>query len=281
MKTLAQKREIFQKLFEALIVGYVLTGLTKEKTRALKASVHRQAIATYYKELPQKEINELRPFFSTQNSKLRKQNIIAWDLPAFKSLTGATICPWAGECSKYCYAQCGTFLFTPKLVCSEENFLVSKQKTFVDLAVKRISELVKEKGSKIVRLHASGDFYSQAYLNKWTEIIEQCAILFPELRFYAYTKSLKLNWKRILKCKNFKRIQSEGGKADQLIDYRKPHAVIFSTREELDEEGYVNCENDDELASSPKVKKIGLVVHGSKKAKFKPQQKELIKIKSA
>jgi hypothetical protein len=35
-----------------------------------------------------------------------------------------------------------------------------------------------------IRIHATGDFYSQSYLNKWIEI----AAALPSVDFYAYTK---------------------------------------------------------------------------------------------
>ena len=40
-------------------------------------------------------------------------------------------------------------------------------------------------GVTAVRVHESGDFYSQEYANKWETIAKS----FPNLRFFAYTKS--------------------------------------------------------------------------------------------
>ena len=37
------------------------------------------------------------------------------------------------------------------------------------------------------RIHASGEFYSQVYVDKWTEIVS----MNPDITFYAYTKRIK------------------------------------------------------------------------------------------
>jgi hypothetical protein len=39
-----------------------------------------------------------------------------------------------------------------------------------------------------VRIHSSGDFFSQKYIEFWSEIVNQ----FPKIKFYAYTKVDKM-----------------------------------------------------------------------------------------
>ena len=47
----------------------------------------------------------------TQNSKLKKTSIennmrvLNFSLPAYKTITGKIVCPFAKDCIKYCYAQ--------------------------------------------------------------------------------------------------------------------------------------------------------------------------------
>jgi hypothetical protein len=48
----------------------------------------------------------------------------------------------------------------------------------------------KQKKFTHVRIHESGDFYNQAYVNKWVEIVKH----FPNLQFLAYTKSNHLDF---------------------------------------------------------------------------------------
>lgn len=56
-----------------------------------------------------------------------------------------------------------------------------------------------------IRIHDSGDFYSQAYLDKWVTIIKAN----PAKRFYCYTTSLHLNWDGYDSLANCARAQSD------------------------------------------------------------------------
>ena len=53
----------------------------------------------------------------TQNSKLKKTSIennarvLNFSLPAYKTITGKTVCPFAKDCIKYCYAQKGNYRY--------------------------------------------------------------------------------------------------------------------------------------------------------------------------
>jgi len=65
------------------------------------------------------------------------------------------------------------------------NYKVAKSDKFVD----RICHELKE-ASVYVRVHVSGDFFSQEYLEKWYEIARKN----PKQVFYCYTKSISLNF---------------------------------------------------------------------------------------
>ena len=134
------------------------------------------------------------------------------------------------------------------------NFKNSKKKNFVENAK---NDLMKIKNS-FIRIHDSGDFYSQAYLNNWIEI----AGAFPKKTFYAYTKSIHLDFSRL--PKNFKIVQSFGGLLDAEIDLKKPHAKVFNSDIELKAAGYLKSNETDFYAIEGKVK-IGFVYHGTKK----------------
>lgn len=196
------------------------------------------------------------PHLSKGNGKLRSEKIASFGLVA-----GVT-CPGAGECNskRFCYAQNGRYLMTDAMRVRVENFLSSKQPHFVSSLTTLLRSL--PKGWDTIRLHDSGDFYSQEYIDKWQQIISINKSKF----FYAYTKSLQLNLNNLIGLENTLIIQSEGGKYDHLIDYSKPHAKIFSSEEELINSGYVNATNSD-LTAIDSIK-IGLVVHGTGKSRF-------------
>jgi hypothetical protein len=69
--------------------------------------------------------------------------------------------------------------------------------------------------AKHIRIHMSGDFYSQDYFDMWLKICSE----HPEVEFWAYTKSLNYWVKSIDKVpKNLVLTASRGGKFDNLIE---------------------------------------------------------------
>jgi hypothetical protein len=83
------------------------------------------------------------------------------------------------------------------------SYLASLRNDFVDIIARQIEPLV----DKIlaIRVHDSGDFYSQEYVNKWVEIAKK----FPTVKFFAYTKRMKdFDFSEMLKLPNFALIDS-------------------------------------------------------------------------
>jgi hypothetical protein len=141
-------------------------------------------------------------FFSSGNNKLDK-GILVWNLPRL------TTCPGAGVCKDWCYEIKAEKRFPGAVACRKANLYDSKDKNFVANAVK----ILERRNQKYVRIHASGDFYSQRYLNKWAQI----AWRLPEKTFYSYTKSHMLDFSDV--PSNLIIIRSYGSKYDYLIDY--------------------------------------------------------------
>jgi len=63
----------------------------------------------------------------------------------------------------------------------ERNYALSRQPNFAKWMIKYLAEIQPE----VVRIHCSGDFYSEAYLRKWLEIV-RCN---PKSVFFVYTRS--------------------------------------------------------------------------------------------
>lgn len=71
------------------------------------------------------------------------------------------------------------------------------------------------KGAKAIRIHMSGDFYSQEYFDMWIKICKEN----KDVEFWAYTKSLNYWVNRINEIpNNLVLTASRGGKHDNLID---------------------------------------------------------------
>ncbi len=201
----------------------------------------------------------------TQNSKLKKTSIennmrvLNFSLPAYKTITGKTVCPFAKDCIKYCYAKKGNYKYPSVIKGLNNRYELSKTDEFVP---KMNATIILERPTH-VRIHDSGDFYSIAYLNKWISIANDN----KEVIFYAYTKSIKF-FKPSKKAstdfllpKNLKIIFSEGSKTDNLINVAKDrHARIFKSKELLNAAGYINA-SDNDLKAITDNKKVGLVYH--------------------
>jgi len=195
----------------------------------------------------------------TQNSKLKKTSIenkmrvMNFSLPAYKTIKGQTVCPFAKDCIKYCYAQKGNYKYPNVIKGLNNRYELSKTADFVP---KMNATIILERPTH-VRIHDSGDFYSPTYLQKWLDIATQN----KDVIFYAYTKSIKFFINGLKLPKNMKIIFSEGSKTDNLINTDKDrHARIFKSKELLQAAGYIDASNND-LKAITSNKRVGLVYH--------------------
>jgi hypothetical protein len=119
-------------------------------------------------------------------------NTLIFDLPAIIS------CLNCKDCKTTCYAKKAEYLYKNVYTFRMENFKLSKTKEFENI----INKELENTKLKTIRIHSSGDFYSQSYIDKWTRIMKK----HKDKQFYAYTKVKQLfKWPRL---KNFNLISS-------------------------------------------------------------------------
>ena len=197
--------------------------------------------------------------FLVRNSKIKKsaKRTFNFGIPAYQSSTGLKTCPNAGACAKGCYALAGAYRFSNVAQAFERRLAATQSDAFIDAMLKDID---KQKAERI-RIHDSGDFYSEDYLDRWLIIMKSR----PHVEFYAYTKMISLfNRRKADLPKNFTLIYSFGGTEDRLIDVEKDrHSLVFETVSQLKACGYADASNQDDIALG-KNPKIGLVYHGTK-----------------
>jgi hypothetical protein len=130
--------------------------------------------------------------------------------------------------------------------------------------------------ARLVRLHVSGDFFSDTYFQAWTDVAKAR----PGTLFYTYTKSLTI-WLRYRSTvpANFKLTASEGGKHDDLIESESPKfaKVVFSI-EEARELG-LEIDHDDSHAYASD-EPFALLLHGGQR-KETPAAKAMSALRSA
>lgn len=225
----------------------------------------------------------------TQNTYLRKYGIHNWTLPAWVTRMpdgrNINVCPAAGACVKLCYARNGAYKF-PGVVAAHQRNLNMAMGDPGKFAVAMLDELDKPRfrkarpphlpdlprdhlhpdvarllddGAPIIRIHDSGDFFSDDYLATWLHI----ATLRPDVLFYAYTKEVD-RVRRVAADAppNLMFCFSLGGREDHLVDTREGgdrHVDVFPTKDALLEAGYTPQTSHDLLCVVAPSTRVGIV----------------------
>jgi len=109
-----------------------------------------------------------------------------------------------------------------------------------------------------IRVHIGGDFFNENYMVAWYMV----AKLYPSIKFYAYTKSIKwMAENEYLRPTNFSMVASYGSKEDALIDELnlKSADVVFhpsETTKPIDHNEYYAINNEGSFS---------LLLHGTQK----------------
>lgn len=113
-----------------------------------------------------------------------------------------------------------------------------------------------------VRMHIGGDFFKQAYFDGWMLAAQER----PDLKFYAYTKSLHfwMDWtvdRSLPLPSNVFLTASRGGRFDHLIDRHGLNQVVVVNHPDEAIVMHLEEDHDDSLAQKG-TKKFALLLHG-------------------
>lgn len=129
-------------------------------------------------------------------------------------------CPYAVECLVSVNRETGKFKNDSKsfrcYASSAERFPGVRNSRWTNFEyVKAGNKIELDKKVERVRIHASGDFFSQDYFDMWLDTCRR----YPNVEFWAYTKSLPFWVKRLDEIpENLTITASRGGKFDDLIE---------------------------------------------------------------
>ena len=103
------------------------------------------------------------------NSKMGEE-VYHFSLPPIITCTPTSWCLKGNNGKPSCYATRNQYTFASVRAALHDRLLLSKKPDFVGRMIQEIHR------KKVVyfRLHASGDFYSPEYVQKITEVVEQC-----------------------------------------------------------------------------------------------------------
>lgn len=197
----------------------------------------------------------------------RKAKIISFNIPQLKSETGQKTCPYAGYCADICYAGQGRMALAPALAVRERNLALLNEMTPKQMRDAFSEDIESFRTVTHIRIHDSGDFFKRSYYQAWVKAAGE----FPEIIFYAYTKSLPfLAWDS--HPPNLRITQSIGGKRDKDIDEKRPHSRIFANDRDRKRVGYCDG-NDSDIPAILGQRRIGLVYHGVKSLRIEDRHR--------
>ena len=182
-----------------------------------------------------------------RNTKYYEGVVYEWNLPA-----GHT-CPQAKECLVKVGRWSGAFENKSHsfrcYAASAERFPSVRAHRWANYHYVRYRGIpVIPKKAENIRIHASGDFFSQRYFDMWLKLCEDN----PKINFWAFTKSLLFWINRINDIPdNLILTASWGGKEDYLIDEHKLKNVqVISSSDGVEKE---LIDVNDDLARIPDV----------------------------
>lgn len=187
----------------------------------------------------------------TQNREMRQIGVWNWSLPAWAGRLpdGRTYntCPSAGVCAQACYARHGTYTW-PVVRAKHQANLMFVRDDLAGWEAAMVAELgaAKFRGAWI-RIHDSGDFFSDAYLEAWMRICRAR----PDTNLYAYSKEIE-RFRRLVEPNpppNFLWVFSYGGTQDAALDPVADRvADVFPNEAAIAAAGWASQEASDLLA---------------------------------
>ena len=109
-----------------------------------------------------------------------------WNLPAIQTCPGST-----PLCRRYCYAAKAEREYSK----NEAAPCRARNLAFVKANADRLADILTAAdrcvADQYIRIHESGDFFNQDYLDSWFEVARRL----PSIKFLAFTKSFSLDWR--------------------------------------------------------------------------------------
>lgn len=171
-----------------------------------------------------------------------------FNLPAWHT------CPFAKDCKvkvdRYTWKFTKIWKVFSCYAAESERFPLARESRWKNYeSILNNEEIIIPKKVKFVRIHASGDFFSQDYFDKWLKVCKDN----PNVQFWTFTKAIQFWVNRINEIpKNFTLVASYWWYQDHLIEkYNLVNVKVFNDLNEFLESG-LPLDNDDWLAMTAK-----------------------------
>lgn len=203
---------------------------------------------------------------------LPSNQVTSFDLPAGHTCPAADICQSfanrdnghitdGDNCKFRCYAASMEARYTATRKAHWRNFDALRRLTLDGMVALILSSIPKE--TKIVRIHASGDFFSRKYFNAWVKVAQ----IRTDIQFFGYTKVLP--YVNSPKPDNFRLVYSYGGKMDSKVTCEPVAYVVKNVAEAIERGLHPACVDSpaDDFNLIMSGRTFALSLHGTQPAK--------------
>jgi hypothetical protein len=174
-----ESREVLIDTGKRILANLIAENLEQNRKAKSKKGISDWTFTKEHAGIPLKTVDRL----TYGNVKLK--GILVWDLPA------VTTCPSCASCKSACYAVKAQVRYPMTMAFRWTNLLlylldpVWLEKRIIEQIVKR------SRGYTSLRIHASGDFFDQDYVDWWEGIVRylRAQTLFGTAHIYAYSKA--------------------------------------------------------------------------------------------
>ncbi len=171
-------------------------------------------------------------FLSIGNNRTLGKSIGIFNLPQGMTCPGKT-----DLCRSICYACKAERCYFHARSMRVRNLSYIRNQG-VSSFIPAMIEEIKKSHVTMVRIHESGDFYNQEYLDAWVTIVKAC----HKVKFLSYTKSFMYDWSVAIQLPNWSIIWSID-KTTKLPIPTQSTTAYLRTTQELAPSGAVTCQH--------------------------------------
>lgn len=203
---------------------------------------------------------------------LKSNQVTSFDLPAGHTCPAADICQsfanrengkiTDGENCKFrCYAASMEARYPSSRKAHWRNFDALRKLTQEGMVQLILEYIPKE--TQIIRIHASGDYFSRKYFMAWVKVAQSR----PDIQFFGYTKIL--NYVNADKPLNLRLVYSFGGKMDNKKTCEPTAYIVKNIAEAISRELHLACIDNpaDDFNLIMEGRTFALHLHGTQPAR--------------
>ncbi len=138
---------------------------------------------TKIKDILETAAADLKPTLLRPGNTKLGNKIAVWGVPAVAACPGRT-----KLCESLCYATKNFYTFKESIHSRHINFAVANRDDFAQLMNADLRKKTKKVSRDIIRIHDSGDMFSEKYTRAWLQVMKDN----PNKKFFLFTRSWRV-----------------------------------------------------------------------------------------